>query len=140
MLTNNIDNNIELINRELRVESSFDLVYRTFKVAGKKACIYFIDGFIKDDIMEKIMETFMDIDESSMPKDAYGFLKERMPYVEVDKTGRVENIKTAVLSGVTCLIIGDYSEAILIDCRTYPARSVDEPDKDKVLRGSRDGS
>lgn len=139
MLTNNIDNNIELINRELRVESSFDLVYRTFKVAGKKACIYFIDGFIKDDIMEKIMETFMDIDESSMPKDAYGFLKERMPYVEVDKTGRVENIKTAVLSGVTCLIIGDYSEAILIDCRTYPARSVDEPDKDKVLRGSRDG-
>ena len=30
-------------------------------------------------------------------------------------------------------------EAYIIDCRTYPARSVQEPDKDKVLRGSRDG-
>ena len=27
----------------------------------------------------------------------------------------------------------------MIDCRTYPARSVEEPDKDKSLRGSRDG-
>ena len=27
----------------------------------------------------------------------------------------------------------------MIDCRTYPARSVQEPDKDKVQRGSRDG-
>ena len=26
-----------------------------------------------------------------------------------------------------------------IDCRTYPARSVGEPEKDKVMRGSRDG-
>ena len=27
----------------------------------------------------------------------------------------------------------------MIDCRTYPVRSVEEPDKDKSLRGSRDG-
>ena len=26
-----------------------------------------------------------------------------------------------------------------MDCRSYPARGVDEPDKDKSLRGSRDG-
>jgi stage V sporulation protein AF len=32
-----------------------------------------------------------------------------------------------------------YTKALLIDARTYPARSVDEPDKDKVLRGSKDG-
>lgn len=27
----------------------------------------------------------------------------------------------------------------MIDARTYPARSVGEPEKDKVLRGSKDG-
>ena len=31
------------------------------------------------------------------------------------------------------------ASCITIDCRTYPARGVTEPDKDKVLRGSRDG-
>ena len=44
-----------------------------------------------------------------------------------------------VLSGVTCLFIEGYEACIAIDCRTYPARSVEEPDKDKSLRGSRDG-
>ena len=28
---------------------------------------------------------------------------------------------------------------IIIDCRSYPARSISEPDKDKTMRGSRDG-
>ena len=37
------------------------------------------------------------------------------------------------------MIIDGFDECILIDCRTYPMRSVTEPYKDKVLRGSRDG-
>ena len=41
--------------------------------------------------------------------------------------------------GVTCLFIDGYEAAIAIDCRTYPSRSIEEPDKDKSLRGSRDG-
>ena len=32
-----------------------------------------------------------------------------------------------------------YDSALTIDCRTYPARGVAEPGKEKVLRGSRDG-
>ena len=36
--------------------------------------------------------------------------------------------------------MGDaFTNALLIDSRTYPARSVEEPEKDKVLRGSKDG-
>jgi stage V sporulation protein AF len=46
---------------------------------------------------------------------------------------------TAVLSGTTCLLIDGFHCCLGIDCRTYPARSVEEPEKDKVLRGSRDG-
>ena len=37
------------------------------------------------------------------------------------------------------LLIDGYREAVLIDARTYPARGVEEPEKDKVLRGSKDG-
>lgn len=44
-----------------------------------------------------------------------------------------------VLSGITCLFIEGYSFCFAIDCRTYPSRNVDEPEKDKSLRGSRDG-
>ena len=45
----------------------------------------------------------------------------------------------SLLSGISCLFIDGYDTCLTIDCRTYPARSVSEPDKDKVMRGSRDG-
>ena len=32
-----------------------------------------------------------------------------------------------------------YGTFVLIDSRTYPARSVEEPEKDRTLRGSKDG-
>ena len=62
-----------------------------------------------------------------------------IPYVEVDVLGDFDQVLKNVLSGVTCLFIDGYESCIAIDCRTYPARSVEEPDKDKSLRGSRDG-
>ncbi len=138
-INKNINKNINEINRLLRVNESFDMVYRTFNIAGYKACIYFIDSFVKDEIMQKILESFIDIDEKSFPDSAYEFIKERVPYVEVDLSDDIEKLKSGILSGNTCLLIDNYTKGILIDCRTYPARGVEEPDKDKVLRGSRDG-
>lgn len=74
-----------------------------------------------------------------MPVDATAFARECIPYVEVDVIGDFDQVLRNVLSGVTCLFIEGYEACIAIDCRTYPARSVEEPDKDKSLRGSRDG-
>lgn len=44
-----------------------------------------------------------------------------------------------MLSGLTGFVVEGYDEILVIDLRDYPSRSVEEPDKDKVLRGSRDG-
>ncbi|MFQ9934508.1 MAG: spore germination protein [Lachnospiraceae bacterium] len=138
VIKNTIGETVDSINRELRVEESFDLIYRTVSIGEKKGCLYFIDGFVKDEIMQKLQDYFATITKEQMPSNEHDFLK-TLPYVEVDMTDDMETFKTNVLSGVTALVIEGYKRAILIDCRTYPARNVDEPDKDKVLRGSRDG-
>lgn len=133
-----INNRIDQINQILRVEESFDLIYRTLTVGERVSCIYFIDGFVKDDIMQKLLDSFSNIKQGDLT-DTHTFLKQNLPYVEVDMTSDMETFKTSVLSGITGLVIDGFEELILIDCRTYPARSVEEPEKDKVLRGSRDG-
>ena len=74
-----------------------------------------------------------------MPEDAEGFIQQLVPYVEVDIAEDFDQVIRNVLSGPAALFIEGYKECIILDCRTYPARSVDEPDKDKSLRGSRDG-
>ena len=131
--------NVEYMNRVLPVGKSFDLIQRNISIGGKESSFYFIDGFTKDEAMLKIMDSFFSVKEEDMPQDATGFAEQCVPYVEVDVLGAFDEILKNVLSGVTCLFVEGYEAALAIDCRTYPARSVEEPDKDKSLRGSRDG-
>lgn len=133
------DKNVDYMNQMLPVEDSFDIVQRDIQIGGKDATFYFIDGFTKDESMLKIMDSFFNIKEGDMPKDAAAFATTCIPYVEVDVIWDFDQIFRNLLSGVTCLFIDGYQACLAIDCRTYPARSVDEPDKDKSLRGSRDG-
>ena len=123
----------------LRVDESFDVVARVFVVSDKQAALFFVDGMIKDETMQKIMTGFAAIKPEDMPENAAMFAKYQVPYVEVDVLQEMQQAVTAVLSGTPCLIVDGYSEAIAIDIRTYPARPVQEPEKDKVMRGSRDG-
>ena len=51
-----LQENMDYLNQILQVDVSFDLVYRVVHVGGKEACIYFIDGFYKDTIIEKKLQ------------------------------------------------------------------------------------
>ena len=138
-VSSSFQENIEYMNQVLPVQESFDVIQRDMLIGGKKASFYFIDGFTKDETMLKIMTSFFGIQEDAMPEDATAFAQQCIPYVEVDIIGDFDQVLRNILSGVTCLFIDGYEVCIAIDCRTYPARSVEEPDKDKSLRGSRDG-
>ena len=133
------EENIAYMNETLPVKESFDIIRREIEIGGKASVFYYIDGFIKDEAMLKIMDSFLSVTEEDMPEDAEGFVRKHVPYVEVDVLEDFDQAVRNVLSGAACLFIDGYSECICIDCRTYPARSVEEPDKDKSLRGSRDG-
>ena len=138
-ISTNLQENMDYLSRELKLDISFDLVYRVVHVGGRKACIYFVDGFCKDVLMQKMLQYFMDMKEADLPENAHEMLKKKAPYVEVDMADDFDKLITNLLSGVFILLIEGYDRAILIDSRTYPARSVDEPAKDKTLRGSKDG-
>ena len=133
------EENIAYMNEVLPVKESFDVIRREIEIGGKEAVFFFIDGFMKDEAMLKIMDSFLSVSVQDMPEDADDFVQRHVPYVEVDILEDFDEVIRNVLAGTTCLFIDGYKECICIDCRTYPARSVDEPDKDRSLRGSRDG-
>jgi len=134
-----LQENVTYLNSILPVSESFDLIQRDMIIGEKQSTFYFIDGFAKDETMLKIMTSFFALKKDDMPSNATGFSKMVLPYVEVDIIADFDMIIRNILSGVTCLFIDGYEACIAIDCRTYPARGVEEPDKDKSLRGSRDG-
>lgn len=134
-----LDQNVEHLNQILQIDKSFDVIYRVFEVGGRKVCFYFIDGFAKDEVMQKMIQAFQSIKAEDMPESTYEFSKKYVPYGEVDILKDETSFLRMVLSGVPCLVIDGYTEILAIDFRTYPGRSVEQPEKDKVMRGSKDG-
>ncbi len=132
---------IKNIDDELRPDKSFDIIKRELEIGGRSAVLYFIDGFIKDEVYEKILEFLyaQTPDDIADIHDMKEFSRLKMPYVETESSEDIEFVKTAILSGPSVLLIEDISGALIADTRTYPMRGVEEPQKDKSLRGARDG-
>ena len=138
-ISGRLQEDMQYLNQVLDVEKNFDVIYRVVNIGGKEACMYLVDGFCKDDLIQKLLQYLMDQKAEDMPEDMHGISKQFTPYVEVDVEERFDRLIDALLSGMFILLIDGYKKALLIDSRTYPARGVEEPEKDKVLRGSKDG-
>ncbi|WP_026477106.1 spore germination protein [Alkaliphilus transvaalensis] len=139
-LSTNFSENIEYLLKELRTEENFDVIHRKLEYANKKFGLFFIDGFAKDDVMVEIMKELSRLSTNALYKEAIKKLVQQfIPHIEVETTNDLEEIISQVLSGQAVFIIEDCDEAILVDIREYPARSPEEPDIERVVRGPRDG-
>ena len=129
------------VNKKLRVDKSFDMLVKRITIGGKKATFYCIDGFVKDTMFEKMLEYLSKITEDELKniKTAEDFLNSHITYIESSTETSLENFATFVLSGAIGMVMQGLDKAIIIDSRTYPARDVQEPESDKVLRGSHEG-
>lgn len=139
-LSKNLSENVEYMNEILAVDKSFDVIYRKLRYGGKEFALYFVDGFAKDDIMNQIMMYLGFISrEELVPNTMKHLLETHIGYLEVETADEFNKIVVQVLSGPLALFVEGEAEAILIDARTYPARGPEEPDVERVVRGSRDG-
>ena len=124
------------LGRRLGARRSFDLIERRLRASGQEITLFYVDGFVKDGEMQRVMQFLMSEKTVGTAED----VSLRLPYVEVDISGDISRLVTAVLSGVTVMLASSFGRsAIMIDARTYPARTTAEPDTDRVMQGSRDG-
>lgn len=139
-MSGNFDEDVGYLKERMAVDKSFDLIFLDLHYAGRKIGMFLVDGFGKDDIMLFLMKFLSDLlpedlDEEPLDK----LLKTYIPYVEIGKTDDLETVVDQVLAGPTVIIVEGLEEAIIIDSRTYPVRGPEEPDMERVVRGSRDG-
>lgn len=130
------EKNVRFISKVLRVRESFDIIERHLTVCERDMCFFYIDGFVKDGEMLRIMQYLL----SQKSIGSASELEKKIPYVEVELTHDPGKIITAVLSGQTAVLAESFGDtAILLDLRTYPARATEEPESDRVMQGARDG-
>lgn len=130
--------NVSLIDRLLAIDDSFDMLSKKVALDDGELTLYFIDGFAKDTVLQKLMMHILST--KKLKVGAREFMETTMPYIETDVTDDVERMIFTVMSGGTLVLGSSFgSQALLVDSRTYPARETAEPEGDRVMRGSRDG-
>lgn len=134
------DSNLDMLKKELGEEDNFDVVVREMEAAGRRCAFICIDGFVKDDILVYIMQTLTNLKkELFVSSTMKTMLAKGIPYIELTTEKNIDELLYAVLSGSILLIVDGSEEAFIIDARTYPSRNPEEPEIERVVRGSRDG-
>ncbi|WP_245948417.1 spore germination protein [Falsibacillus pallidus] len=140
LVSSSIDENIEYMKNAMAVDKSFDVIQLDLSYAGRRMVMFLVDGFVKDDILHYLMKLLAGLDEGQLENDPLDMLLKRyIPYVEVEEKDDLNQVVDTVLAGPTALFVDGIDKAILIDARTYPVRGPQEPDLERVVRGSRDG-
>ena len=119
---------IQQLEEALRLRQSFDLVVKPLCVQGINMRLYFVDGFAKDEILEKMLEFLMkaELRECIEKESVSSFCARYISYLETEISRDIKQQVNAVLSGTVLLLVEGYTEGILIDARTYPTRSMEQ--------------
>jgi len=141
-LTYDFNKNVRMVDDVLKIGDSFDIIKRKMNISGSRIVMYYIDGFIKAEMMERLNTHLLSVKDfgDGTGGAAQKFAEEQLPSIEVDPTGSVDQIVLMVMSGCTAFLCEGFgANALIIDVRTYPARGTEEPANDRVMRGARDG-
>ncbi|WP_088226434.1 spore germination protein [Desulfosporosinus sp. FKB] len=139
-VSKNYQENVNYLNQELGVPDSFDIVVREMSIGGKKVAIYSVNGMVDTHVASYILDALIDLERSDLIVNALDKLvKGRIVNLQVTEVETMDKVFYFVLSGPMAIFVEGQEKAIIVDLRTYPARQPQEPDIERVTRGSRDG-
>lgn len=140
-LSFSLQENIRQLNTLFSIEKSFDFIHRNLYFGETPAYWLGINGFCKSEIMLRIFSDLQNIQftKDQQIEDLTRYMEAKIGYVQAEKVDAYDQIIKNVLSGASVLLVDGFNIAIILDSRSYPARGIEEPDTEKVSRGSRDG-
>ncbi len=141
MESNKFDEYVKYFREALSVGQSFDIGERNIVIGGREVYLYYVEGFLKSEVVEHMFHMLLTVTKNEMEqrRNASEFLKHHLPYVQAVTEKNTDKMIKNLLSGMALIVIDGYAEVIIMDLRTYPVRSVEEPEKEKTLRGAKDG-
>ncbi|MBE3583044.1 MAG: spore germination protein [Limnochordaceae bacterium] len=160
-LSPSLDKNLAILKQQLGYGKSFDIILQQFDIAGHAAAILCINGLIDDVLVQREVLHLIKLRAEQWPqsegnagngRDAKGsgsgeagnfivtqLQRRLLGYYQVSVVETIDEVIDKVLVGPWALLLDGDAHALILDMRRYPARSVEEPDLERVTRGARDG-
>ncbi|MEW8974512.1 MAG: spore germination protein, partial [Tissierellaceae bacterium] len=136
-----LEENIDLIQSVFNKDDT--LVLRKFQTQNntkKQFALFFINGMvdisiINNNILMPIMYINEDTDDISTD-----FLQDQIIISsQIESSQDMEHIVDSLISGDVLLFVDGIPECLIIDCKGFNTRQIDEPEIEKSIKGPREG-
>ena len=140
-LSKNLLDNTDQLKKIFPVKKSFDILTRDLYLGKTHAFWIGINGFCNSDILIKLISDLQNEQYCSdnIIEDLNKYIASRLGYIQVTTSKDFDVLTKNLLSGPSLLLVDGFDTAIILDTRSYPMRSIQEPDAEKVIRGAKDG-
>lgn len=140
MISTDIQDNIITARSLMAIKQSFDYIERELFFGKTKVYMLAINGFTQTEVLQHIVADVQSLsDGEGKIQDLDHFIDSKLGFAQVSYVENWDALIKNLLSGQTILIVDGFDKAVSIDTRTYPGRSIAEPDTEKVTRGAKDG-
>ncbi|MBO9129827.1 spore germination protein [Bacillus sp. 165] len=135
-----ITDNENYIKQRLGIGITYDIGIRKMKVLERDVTVLYVNGLCDTAYIIQILEEMVDTNDVEHPGNkAAKIIENRLVHQQVSKADNMEDIVLQVLSGLIVIFVEGEEQAFIVDVRSYPGRTPQEPDTEKVVRGARDG-
>ncbi|MCP8616757.1 spore germination protein [Salirhabdus salicampi] len=139
-VSSKIKENQQYMKDRLGVGVSFDVGFRDVQVMKTDVHLYYVTGLCDTSVIVQLLRQIIDINDSESNKAKLKeVIKNRLVHQQVEPVKKMDEVVDKLLSGLIVIFIDGESEGFIVDVRQYPGRGPQEPDTEKVVRGSRDG-
>src|SRR5690625_710976 len=135
-----ISDNQAYMKSRVGVGTSFDVEYRELIILKRKTQMYYVNGLVDDPTVVEIIKVLVGLNDHETNKSQlYDIIKNRLVNLSIKSVQSMDEALDQMLSGLIVIFIDNEQYALIVDVRHYPGRQPEEPDTERVIRGSRDG-
>ena len=133
-----IEKDSSYLGKAAGVGASFDVKERFLFIGGRRAYFCFISSIVSDALVEKFISSLL---SASILKDdtVFSFAERSSTIGDLKFFPDGESAASEILEGSGALLVDGFFHAVTVDLKNVPSRGIEEPESDRVLRGSRDG-
>lgn len=122
------------------LNQSFDLGVRKITVMNIAVNLYYVNGLCDTAYIIQLLKELIEINDYEHEQmKVNDIIENRLVNQQVQRIKTIDEAVDQVLSGLVVFMIEGCNYGLVVDVRSYPGRNPEEPDTEKVVRGSRDG-
>ncbi|RYM05068.1 spore germination protein [Sporolactobacillus sp. THM7-7] len=120
--------------------TNFDVGEREIRLLGRKTKIYYTNSLVDSGVIVLLMREFMRLTNNNEKiADVFQEIKQHLVHFQVEEITTINEAVDKMLTGRISVLVDKETKGFSIDVRRYPGRTPEEPDVEKVVRGSKDG-